>query len=69
MFVLLFLYFKSRGQISRVRCAVVTRLPASEKLVPSTLSALAELILSRTRLSRATLSEHILEIAFYEINT
>ena len=37
IFVLLFLYFKSRGQISRVRCAVVTRLPASEKLVPSTL--------------------------------
>ena len=37
IFVLLFLYFKSRGQISRVRCAVVTRLPSSEKLVPSTL--------------------------------
>ena len=38
IFVLLFLYFKSRGQISHVRCKVVTRLPASKKLVPSTLS-------------------------------
>ena len=38
IFVLLFLYFKSRGQISRVTCAVVTRLPVSGKLVPSTLS-------------------------------
>ena len=41
IFVLFFLYFKSRGQISRVRCAVVTRLPASEKLVPSTLREVA----------------------------
>ena len=30
IFFLLFLYFKSRGQISRVTCAVVTRLPAPE---------------------------------------
>ena len=37
IFVLLFLYFKSRGQISFVKCAVVTRLPSSGKLVPSTL--------------------------------
>ena len=37
IFVLLFLYFKSRGQISCVTCAVITRLPASGKLVPSTL--------------------------------
>ena len=37
-FVLLFLYFKSRRQISRVTCAVLTRLPASGKLVPSTLT-------------------------------
>ena len=37
VFVLLFLYFKSRGQISRVKCTVVTTLTASGKLVPSTL--------------------------------
>ena len=43
IFVWLFLYFKSRGQIPRVRCAVVTRLPASEKLVPSTLKGKREL--------------------------
>ena len=38
LFVLLFLHFKSRGQISRVTCTVVARIPASGKPVPSTLT-------------------------------
>ena len=45
IFVLLSLYFKSRGQISRVTCAVVTRLPASRKLIPSTLNKADEQVL------------------------
>ena len=51
IFVLLFLYFKSRGQISRVRCAVVTRLSASEKLVPSTLKEYLHRVFSNLSIS------------------
>ena len=54
IFVLLFLYFKSLGQMSHVRCAVVTRLPASEKLVPSTLREINKVSFSNSRSVRTT---------------
>ena len=64
IFVLLFLYFKSRGQISRVTCRVVTRLPASGKLVPSTLRWMVPVFRTwkvwwRPRTSRARFASEI----------